>query len=117
MKLLATFLRDLKVSYRSFYIYIEFIMALIIVAVLLFVVPENFDGQGKLYLYLDPVLSNKPSKVHPDPFYVEHLARRLSEKEVKYYTCHCTGRKMYAKLQETLKKDIDYVRTGRVVEI
>lgn len=58
MKLLATFLRDLKVSYRSFYIYIEFIMALIIVAVLLFVVPENFDGQGKLYLYLDPVLSN-----------------------------------------------------------
>ncbi|WP_313125862.1 MBL fold metallo-hydrolase [Proteiniclasticum ruminis] len=59
----------------------------------------------------------KPSKVHPDPLYVEYLARRLSEKEVKYFTCHCTGRKMYAKLQETLKKDIDYVRTGRVVEI
>lgn len=57
MKLLATFLRDLKVSYRSFYIYIEFVMALIIVAVLLFVVPENFNSQGKLYLYLDPALS------------------------------------------------------------
>lgn len=58
MKLLATFLRDLKVSFRSFYIYIEFIMALIIVAVLLFVVPENMDGQGKLYLYLDPALTD-----------------------------------------------------------
>lgn len=59
----------------------------------------------------------KPSKMHPDPFYVEHLAKKLSEKEAKYYTCHCTGRKMYGKLQETLKTDIDYVRTGRVVEI
>lgn len=59
----------------------------------------------------------KPSKVRPDPLYVEHLARKLSEKGAKYYTCHCTGRKMYGKLQETLKTDIDYVRTGRVVEI
>lgn len=52
MKLTATFLRDMKVSYRSFYIYIEFVIALIIVAVLLFVIPENFANQGKLFLHL-----------------------------------------------------------------
>lgn len=53
MKLLNTFLRDLKVSYRTYYIYIEFIMALIIVAVLLFVVPENMSSTTKLFLHVD----------------------------------------------------------------
>lgn len=52
MKLLHTFLRDLKVSYRTYYIYIEFIMALIIVAVLLFVVPENFEAKTNLFLHV-----------------------------------------------------------------
>lgn len=53
MKLLSTFLRDLKVSYRSYYIYIEFIMAFLIVAILLFVVPENSNATGKMYLYVE----------------------------------------------------------------
>lgn len=53
MKLLHTFLRDLKVSYRTYYVYIEFIMALIIVAVLLFVVPENFETKSKLFLHVE----------------------------------------------------------------
>lgn len=53
MKLLNTFLRDLKVSYRTYYIYIEFIMALIIVAVLVFVVPENMSSTTKLFLHVD----------------------------------------------------------------
>ena len=51
MKLLHTFLRDLKVSYRTFYVYIEIIMALIVVAVVLFVLPENFEGRSTLHLY------------------------------------------------------------------
>lgn len=59
----------------------------------------------------------KPSKVNPDPFYVDHLAVKLAEKGAHYYTCHCTGRKMYGKLQKTLKTKIDYIRTGSVVEI
>lgn len=53
MKLLHTFLRDLKVSYRTYYVYIEFIMALIIVAVMLFVVPENFEAKTKLFLHVE----------------------------------------------------------------
>ena len=59
MKLLHTFLRDLKVSYRTYYIYIEFIMALIIVAVLLFVVPENSDPTTKLFLHVESGINSE----------------------------------------------------------
>lgn len=58
MKLLYTFLRDLKVSYRTFYVYIEIIMALIVVAVVLFVLPENFEGRSRLHLFTDPALES-----------------------------------------------------------
>jgi hypothetical protein len=50
MKLLSTFRKDLILSFRSFYIYIEIVMAIIIVAVLLFVVPEEFSSENKIYL-------------------------------------------------------------------
>ena len=59
MKLLHTFLRDLKVSYRTYYIYIEFIMALIIVAVLVFVVPENSDPTTKLFLHVESGINSE----------------------------------------------------------
>lgn len=56
-KLLTTFQKDMTMSLRSFYLYIEVIMALLIVAVLLFVVPENFTPEQTVYLHLDPSLS------------------------------------------------------------
>lgn len=56
MRLLTSFLKDLKVSFKTFYIYIEIIMALIIVLVLLFVIPENFTSSAKAFIYLDPAL-------------------------------------------------------------
>ncbi|MFH5836696.1 ABC transporter permease [Proteiniclasticum sp. C24MP] len=59
MKLLHTFLRDLKVSYRTYYIYIEFIMALVIVAVLVFVVPENADPTSKLFLHVESGINSE----------------------------------------------------------
>lgn len=58
MKLLHTFLRDLKVSYRTFYVYIEIIMALIVVAAVLFVLPEDFEGRSRLHLYAEPTLGS-----------------------------------------------------------
>ncbi len=62
MKLLHTFLRDLKVSYRTFYVYIEIIMALIVVAVVLFVLPENFESRSRLHLFADPALESSLSE-------------------------------------------------------
>jgi len=53
MKLLYSFLKDMQLSLRGFYIYIEFVFALIFVAVLLFVVPENFSHTVTVYAHLD----------------------------------------------------------------
>lgn len=53
MKLFSTFLKDLKLSFRNYYIYIEIIMTIVFVAVLLFVVPENFQAEAKMYIHLD----------------------------------------------------------------
>ncbi|MAG13400.1 MAG: hypothetical protein CMN78_02265 [Spirochaetales bacterium] len=53
MKLLYSFLKDLQLSLKSFYIYIELGFALIFVAILLLVVPENFDRNVKVFAHLD----------------------------------------------------------------
>jgi fluoroquinolone transport system permease protein len=53
MKLLYSFLKDLQLSLKGFYIYIELITALIFVAVLLFVVPENSEPSVTVYANLD----------------------------------------------------------------
>lgn len=53
MKLISTFLKDLKLSLRSYYIYIEIIMALLIIAVLLFVVPDNVSSGYRVLVHLD----------------------------------------------------------------
>lgn len=53
MKLLYTFFKDLKLSFNNYYIYIEVIFALIFIAVLLFVVPENFESNQKVYANID----------------------------------------------------------------
>jgi len=73
MRLLTSFLKDMKVSFKTFYIYIELIMALIIVAVLLFVVPENFSSGAKAYLYIDPSLASTPIAEEMDAMALENL--------------------------------------------
>ncbi len=53
MKLWYSFTKELSLSSKSWYFYVELIMALILLAILLFVVPEDFDSKGKEYLFLD----------------------------------------------------------------
>ena len=53
MKLWYSFLKDMSLSSKSFYFYIEVIMAFIFVAVLLFVVPENFESKKTIYASID----------------------------------------------------------------
>lgn len=58
MKVIYSLIKDLKVSFKTFYIYIEITMALIFVAVLLFVVPENFSSNAKLFIHVDKEMRN-----------------------------------------------------------
>jgi len=53
MKLLYSFLKDIQLSTKSFYFYIEIGFALIFVAILVFVVPENFEKKVTVYAYID----------------------------------------------------------------
>jgi len=53
MKLLYNFLKDMKLSAKSFYFYVEIGFALVILLVLLFVVPENFDQTQSFVVYLN----------------------------------------------------------------
>lgn len=49
-KLWVTFLKDARLSLNGLYFYIEIGMAVIFVAIMLFVIPENFDQTQKLFL-------------------------------------------------------------------
>jgi len=53
MKLLSSFKKELIIASRGFYFYIELIFALVILAVLLFAVPQNFSNISTEYLYFN----------------------------------------------------------------
>lgn len=53
MKLAASLSREFALLSRSLYFYAELIITALLLAVLLFVVPENFGGRSVEYFYLD----------------------------------------------------------------
>lgn len=53
MKLWYSFQKELSLSAKSWYFYVELGMAVILLLVLLFVIPENFDTRDNEYVYLD----------------------------------------------------------------
>lgn len=53
MKLWHSFIKEIKLSSRGYYFYIEIFMAVILLAVLLTVVPEEFTSQSTEYVYFD----------------------------------------------------------------
>jgi len=53
MKLLSNYLKEMKIAARGFYFYIEIAMAVILLAVLLFVVSEDSTSGSKQFVYND----------------------------------------------------------------
>ena len=53
MKLWSSFVKELTIASRGFYFYVEIAMAVILLFVLLFVIPENFENKQTEYLYLE----------------------------------------------------------------
>lgn len=53
MKLWHSFSKELILSSKSWYFYVELVMAFILLVILMFVVPEEFDTKSKEYLFLD----------------------------------------------------------------
>lgn len=53
MKLLSSFKKEIILASRGFYFYIELFFALVLLAVLLFAIPEHASSKSTEYLYLD----------------------------------------------------------------
>lgn len=53
MKLWHSFAKEVSLSSKSWYFYIEIGMSIVLLLILLFVVPEDFDTKSKEYIYLD----------------------------------------------------------------
>lgn len=51
------------------------------------------------------------------PELVRGIALRLKGYDIQYYTCHCTGQKNFALLQEEMREQIQYVPVGTVLQI
>ncbi len=53
MKLWYSFIKELKLAFRGFYIYIEIFMAVLLLVILLFAVPEKFVSKQSEYIHLN----------------------------------------------------------------
>ena len=100
MKLFNSFIKELKLASRGFYFYIEVFMALLILLVFLFVVPNNFENKQTEYLYLD--MASEASDVYLDIILQETIDNRAEivklkidkeDKEATLYTLE--GKEIY----------------------
>lgn len=71
MKLFSGFVKELKIASRGFYFYIELFLAVLILVVFLWLVPNNFSDKGTEYIYLD--MPEQASELYVDDLLKEDL--------------------------------------------
>lgn len=81
MKLWHSFIKELKLAFRGFYIYIELFMAVLLLAVLLFVVPEEFKSKQSEYLHFD--LPQQAKEAYLKEFKKEDIDGDFENVEIK----------------------------------
>lgn len=57
-------------------------------------------------------LFNPPTKKSESNVLIDGIANALNKNTSTYYTCHCTGIKVYEQMKETLKDRLLYLSTG-----
>lgn len=57
-------------------------------------------------------LFNPPTKKTENNKLIDDIAGALNKNESIYYTCHCTGVRVYEQMKETLKNKLLYLSTG-----
>jgi len=124
MKLWYSFTKELKLASKSFYFYIEVVFAIIILVIVLFVIPENFNSRSTEYLYLD--MPEAAESVLLETFLKEDTDGQAESIEVKIKkemiptTYYETGdRKIYVvESEEYLVKLVDEKKQiGAVIKI
>ncbi len=105
MKLFSSFVKELKIASRGFYFYIEIFMALLILAVFLFVVPDNFNREESEYIFLD-----MPSQAKE--YYLEKIAEEDLDGKAEAVTVKIDKKEKDASLYTTEEKAI-YILNSR----
>lgn len=62
-------------------------------------------------------LFNPTTKKSESAELIDNLAKALDKTSSTYYTCHCTGVKVYKQMKETLKEKLLYISTGTRLEL
>lgn len=62
-------------------------------------------------------LFNPASKKTEKDKIVLGIARELQNNDTEYFTCHCTGKKAFKKIKDTLGEKARYISTGQQFEI
>jgi 7,8-dihydropterin-6-yl-methyl-4-(beta-D-ribofuranosyl)aminobenzene 5'-phosphate synthase len=57
-------------------------------------------------------LFNPPTKKNESNELIDNIANALNKNKSIYYTCHCTGVRVYEQMKETLKNKLLYLSTG-----
>ncbi|SFC01170.1 ABC-type multidrug transport system, permease component [Alkalibacterium subtropicum] len=99
MKLFSSFLKELKIASRGFYFYIEIFMALLILAIFLFAVPDSFNTTTTEYIYLD-----MPDEASEG--YLEALQDEMTDDQVEDVTLTIDDQEKVAVLYTTEETEI-----------
>lgn len=81
MKLLSSFVKELKIASRGFYFYIEIFMAVLILAIFLFAVPDNFNNKDTEYIFLD--MPTQAEEIYLETFLEEDLNQQSEAVKVE----------------------------------
>lgn len=105
MRLFSSFIKELKIASRGFYFYIEIFMAALILAIFLFLVPDNFDKKGTEYIYID--MPNEVSDIYLEEILKEDLDGKPESVKIKM-----DKKEKEASLYDTENKEI-YILNSR----
>jgi len=110
MKLLSSFKKELILASRGFYFYVELIFAFVILAVLLFAIPQNFSSTSTEYLYFN--LPQQGREIFTDIILEDDLDGESEMVEVE-----AGGKTFNAELIETDEEEIYIVDSEEAVRM
>lgn len=81
MKLWHSFIKEFKLAYRGFYFYVEIFMSIVLLVILMFVIPEEFQSKKTEYVHLD--LPEAVEEAYINDIEEEDIDNKAEIKEIK----------------------------------
>ncbi len=108
MKLLSSFKKELILASRGFYFYVEILFAVIILAVLLFAIPQNFSNISTEYLYFNLPQQGKE-------IFIESILKNDLDAKSEIVEIEAGGKTFEAELIVTDEQEIYIVESEEAV--